>query len=260
MKRLILVLTFVFGFLLTNPVPTAAYYAGFDDYAPGTLASSIALEGVHFSGADWLIRDMSVTGLYPDRLSGNALRGCYSTLTISFDQPQRVVGFNFMFNTAYTNAYTVTVAALSEGTTVDTGNYRGQLPAYWVYPEGYALLSSGDPFDTLTINHNAAGFCLYIDQLSTATERRDSRLGQVYVTVPGTLLYDQAGGGIVRDDTNLEMRIPNQSAPDPWYDTYNVIDQAVVGGQVWLQIFVGDMTDYPWIPMGPNTWFFLYGA
>lgn len=260
MQRFIVVLILALWILTSVQGPTAAYYADFDDLTPGTPASNIVLEGVHFWGADWLVRDMNATGLYPATLSHNALRGCYSTLTVKFDAPQRVIGFNFEFNTYYNDDYTMTMVASREGKVLETANYRGQLGHTWRYPEAYALMATGDPFDTVTISHNAQGFCLYIDNLITDKAEDWSRLGQVYISAPGTALYDQAGGGIVRDASGQEMRVPNPTATDPAYDVYNVLGEAVVDGQVWVQIFTGDVTNSPWIPLGPTTRFLLYGT
>jgi hypothetical protein len=259
MKRFLVLLIFTLWMVTTVQGPAAAYYAGFDDLTPGTPADSIILEGVRFSGTDWVVRDISRSGLFPVTLSQNVLRGCYSTLTITFEHPQEVIGFNFKFNTAFTDAYALTMTTYERGAVVETASYRAQLPAKWRYPEAYALMKS-DLFDMVTISHNAVGFCLYIDNLTTAPDRESSRLGQVWVAAPGSLLYDAAGGGPIRDPNGIEMRIPNQSAPDPQYDTYNVVGQTVVDGQVWLQIFVGDMDEYPWIPLSTNMWFLMYGA
>ncbi|MCI0711503.1 MAG: hypothetical protein L0154_15215 [Chloroflexi bacterium] len=260
MKRFIVALMIMLWAVTTAQGPASAYYAGFDELTPGTPAASIALEGIHFSGADWLVRDMRLTGLSPVTLSKNALRGCNSTLTITFDQPQEIIGFNFKFNTLFTTTYAMTVTTYNRGAVVESASYRASLLEKWRYPEAFALMKTGELFDTVTISHNAVGFCLYIDNLTTAPDRESERLGQVWVSAPGTLLYSEAGGGILRDSGGQEMRVPNQSAPDPQYDTYNVVGQTVIDGQVWLQIFVGDMNEFPWIPLNLNMWFLMYGA
>ena len=76
------------------------------------------------------------------------------------------------------------------------------------------------------------------------------KIGQVKVSAPGSALYESAGGGVVRDAAGQEIWIPNPTAYDPSQDTYDVISQQTIDGQVWVEIFVGNALSTVWLPVG----------
>lgn len=75
------------------------------------------------------------------------------------------------------------------------------------------------------------------------------KIGQVRVTAPGVALYE-APGSVMRDENGQEVWIPNQHAPNPYEDTYDVIRQQEVDGTTWVNIFVGNSLREVWIPVG----------
>jgi hypothetical protein len=261
MKRLSILLILTLWLLTTSPGNATAYYANFDELKPNTTINGVTLGGMRFAGTDWVVRDMRVTGLRPFTLSRNALRGCTSALTITFDSPQRIIGFNFEINSFNSTDYQMTMTAFAKGETLSSANYKGALhTTSYRYPEGYALLATDTPFDSVTISENSPFHCVYIDNVATDTKGADTRLGQVFVTSPGTPLYGDAGGTVVRDANGLEMQIPNRTADNPGQDVFDVYDIAVVNGQVWVQLFVGSTASYPWVQISPQVQFLMYGS
>lgn len=90
---------------------------------------------------------------------------------------------------------------------------------------------------------------MMIDNVRLNTPDDYQKIGQVLVEAPGTALYQEAGGDVVRDSAGNEVWIPNVTAHNPSQDTYDVISQANIAGTVWVEIFVGDALATPWIPV-----------
>jgi hypothetical protein len=94
------------------------------------------------------------------------------------------------------------------------------------------------------------GVVVSISGTSLAVISEYDKIGQVRVTAPGTRLYQAPGGGVVRDSDGQEIWVPNQTAHDPYQDTYDVLEQMELDGTTWVSIFVGDAARSVWIPVG----------
>lgn len=77
-----------------------------------------------------------------------------------------------------------------------------------------------------------------------------AKVGQIQVVAPGVALYGAPGGGVVRNASGQEIWLPNVSAHNPHYDTYDVLATATVGDVTWVSIFVGDANAPGWVPLG----------
>ena len=77
-----------------------------------------------------------------------------------------------------------------------------------------------------------------------------TKIGQIQVVAPGIALRGAPGGGVLRDASGQEIWIPNVTAHNPHYDTYDVLATATVGDITWVSIFVGDANAPGWVPLG----------
>lgn len=128
-------------------------------------------------------------------------------------------------------------------------------------------MTPGFPVDIQIVLESPAGFPIYVAnvQLSSCNgvvlsitgnslngfpSGDYEKIGQVRVTAPGTAAYQSAGGGVARDSNGNEIWLPNQTAHDPYQDTYDVLDQMEVDGTTWVAIFLGDANRPVWIPVG----------
>lgn len=103
--------------------------------------------------------------------------------------------------------------------------------------------------DTGTLNSWSLVFD-YTPTPSTVVSDAYQKIGQIQVNAPGTALYQEPGGDPVRNAAGSEIWVPNQTAPDPSQDVYDVISQVEVDGQVWVSIFVGNSLRPAWVPIG----------
>ena len=249
MKRLLtLVLTL---FFVVSAQQVSAYFMDFESEVAGTPVGDLTLNDVSFTGEDWAVVDLSQASHPPHTLSGNTLGGCTSALGIDFATGQKTIAFDFLISSDFTDAYLVTVDAYRNGALVASDSFQGAFQGGdYLFPEGYAHLTSQQPFDSVTITHNAPTNCLYLDNLSTtrgqAAKLGVKKIGQVRVTAPGTALYDAPNGGVVRDAAGQELWIPN--AHHSGVDVYDVLAQVEVDGETWVQIFVGS-ADAPWVKL-----------
>ncbi len=105
----------------------------------------------------------------------------------------------------------------------------------------------------LLISVVANGSCLatVVDnvQFSIPISNDYSKIEQVRVTAPGTALYDDAAGDVIRDASHAEIWVPNATADNPFEDVYDVVASMDVDGTTWVQIFVGNANAMPWIPL-----------
>ncbi|MCI0711892.1 MAG: hypothetical protein L0154_17175 [Chloroflexi bacterium] len=77
-----------------------------------------------------------------------------------------------------------------------------------------------------------------------------TKIGQIQVVAPGVALRGAPGGGVVRNASGQEIWLPNVSAHNPHYDTYDVLATTTVGDVIWVSIFVGDADSPGWVPLG----------
>ncbi len=60
-------------------------------------------------------------------------------------------------------------------------------------------------------------------------------------------IYESAGGSVVRDTDNNEVRLP-QDYDGNGFDTYLVMSSTEIDGHLWYQIFIGDGASLVWVP------------
>lgn len=128
-------------------------------------------------------------------------------------------------------------------------------------------MTPGFPVDIQIVLESPLGFPIYVANVrlsscngvvlsitGTALDGFPSgdyeKIGQVRVTAPGTATYQSAGGGVARDLDGNEIWIPNQTAHDPYQDTYDVLEQVDIDGTTWVAIFLGNANRPVWIPVG----------
>jgi hypothetical protein len=101
---------------------------------------------------------------------------------------------------------------------------------------------------SITIEDNAVVVPTTVPGSSTSGDY--AKIGQIQVVAPGIALHSSPGGGVVRNADGQEIWIPNVSAHNPHYDTYDVLATSTVGDVTWVSIFVGDANTPGWVPLG----------